>query len=110
MPRGDKDETAGIRPGLELLPLLASPGDLRSQLLGGQNAFFEAQTFGMSKAPDLHVIDLHAALGQLGNQSAQGEIGLRPIQQPVTQIANQQPRLVTPDLARSRAAQPAKAL
>ena len=36
----DKDEAAGIRPGLELHPLLAPTGDLRSQLLGGQNAFF----------------------------------------------------------------------
>ena len=35
-----KDEAAEIRPGLELLPLLAPPGDLGPQLLGGQNAFF----------------------------------------------------------------------
>ena len=36
----DEDEASGIRPGLELLPLLAPPGDLRPQLLGGKNAFF----------------------------------------------------------------------
>ena len=36
----DEDEAPGIRQGLELLPLLAPPGDLRPQLLGGKNAFF----------------------------------------------------------------------
>lgn len=36
----DEDEASGIKPVLELLPLLAPPGDLRAQLLGGQNAFF----------------------------------------------------------------------
>lgn len=36
----DEDQAAGIRSSLELLPLLATPGDLRPQLLGGKNAFF----------------------------------------------------------------------
>ena len=36
----DKDEAAGIRSALELLPLFASPGDLGAQLFGGQHAFF----------------------------------------------------------------------
>lgn len=36
----DEDQAAGIRPTLELLPLLAPPGDLRPQLFGGKHAFF----------------------------------------------------------------------
>jgi len=36
----DEHEAGGIRPPLILLPLLAPPGDLRPQLLGGKNAFF----------------------------------------------------------------------
>ena len=36
----DEDQAAGIRSSLELLPLLAAPGDLWPQLLGGKNAFF----------------------------------------------------------------------
>ena len=52
----------------------------------------------MSKAPDLHVIDFHAAHRQLGHQPAQGEVGLGPIQQPVTQIPGQQPGLMTANL------------
>ena len=36
----DKDEAPRVRPGLELLPLLAPPGDLRAQLFGRQHAFF----------------------------------------------------------------------
>lgn len=36
----DEHEAAGIRPVLELLPLLASPRHLGAQLLGGQHAFF----------------------------------------------------------------------
>ena len=55
----------------------------------------------MSEAPDLHIVYLHAALGQFGHQPAQGEVGLCPIQQPIAQLANQKPWLVTTDLARS---------
>lgn len=36
----DEDEAGRVRPSLILLPLRASPGNLRPQLLGGQNAFF----------------------------------------------------------------------
>lgn len=36
----DEDEPPGIKPPLELLPLPTPPGDLRPQLLGGQDAFF----------------------------------------------------------------------
>ena len=36
----------------------------------------------MSKAPDLHIVHLHAPFGQFGHQPAQGEVGLCPIQQP----------------------------
>ena len=36
----DENQAARIRSSLELLPLLATPGDLRAQLLGGKNAFF----------------------------------------------------------------------
>jgi hypothetical protein len=36
----DENQAAGIRSSLELFPLLATPGDLRAQLLGGKNAFF----------------------------------------------------------------------
>lgn len=42
--------------------------------------FFEAQPLGMGEAPDLHVINLHASCRQLGDQSAQGEVGPGPIQ------------------------------
>lgn len=35
-----EDETSGIRPVLELLPLLAPPGHLGPQLFGGKHAFF----------------------------------------------------------------------
>lgn len=36
----DEDEAAGIRPPLELLPLLAPSGDLGPQLFGGKHGFF----------------------------------------------------------------------
>jgi hypothetical protein len=36
----DKDETSGVRPVLELLPLFAPPGHLGPQLFGRENAFF----------------------------------------------------------------------
>lgn len=36
----DEDEPGRIKPALVLLPLLAPPGDLRPELLGGQHAFF----------------------------------------------------------------------
>ena len=36
----DEDEASGIKPVLELLPLRATPGDLRPQLFSGQYAFF----------------------------------------------------------------------
>lgn len=35
-----KDETPGVRPVLELLPLLSPPGHLGPQLFGWENAFF----------------------------------------------------------------------
>lgn len=36
----DENEPLGINPALILPPLLASPGDLGSQLFGGKHAFF----------------------------------------------------------------------
>lgn len=36
----DEDEARRIKPALIFLPLLAPPCDLRSELLGGQYAFF----------------------------------------------------------------------
>jgi hypothetical protein len=36
----DKDQAPGIKPALILLPLLAPPGDLRPQLLDGEQRFF----------------------------------------------------------------------
>ena len=49
----DEDEPGSVRPPLILLPLLVPPCHLGPQLFGGKNAFFEAQTFSMNKAPDL---------------------------------------------------------
>jgi hypothetical protein len=70
----------------------------------GRTLFFEAQTFGVSEAPDLNIVHLYATLGQLGHQPPQGEVSLGAIQQPVTQFTRQQPGLVATNLARSQTA------
>jgi hypothetical protein len=36
--------------------------------------FFEAQLFGMDEVPDRPIIDLQAALGEFGDEPAQGEV------------------------------------
>jgi hypothetical protein len=64
-------------------------------LLGGQNAFFfKAQPFGVSKAPDLHIIDLNAAPGQLSFKTAKGEVTSHAILAPVTVSASKNRNLV----------------
>lgn len=90
----DKNEASRIRPVLELFPLLPPPCHLGPQLFGGKNAFFEAQTLGMGKTPDLHIIDLHAPLCQFGDKTPQGEVALGPIQKSGPQNTAQTTRLV----------------
>ena len=100
----DEDEPPWIKPALILLPLRASPGDLWPELFGRKHAFFEAQTPGMRKAPDLHIVQLQPTLRYLGNKTAQGEVGLHAFDQPVAMRARKDVRLVAADLARRDAA------
>ncbi len=79
----DEDEALGIKTILILLPLCPAPPDPRAKLFGGQYAFFEAQTLSVNKPPDLHIINLHPALGQLGDKPTQGEVAIGTLDQPV---------------------------
>jgi hypothetical protein len=67
--------------------------------------FFEAEALGVDERPDRPVVDVQTALGQLGDQSTQGE-GTRatPDKQPVPMLARNFPRLVATHLPRCGAA------
>ena len=47
----EKDETPGCKPCLKTLPYGPPAGDIRTLLLAGRDAFFEAKTFPPQKAP-----------------------------------------------------------
>ena len=66
----------------------------------GSTLFFEAQPFVMSKGPDRPVINSDPAFGQFSYKTAQSEIRLHPLQQPVPMRANQLAWLVTAHLPR----------
>jgi len=106
----DEDEPPGVKSCLVLAPLRASPGDLGPELFGGQHAFFEAQPLGVDEAPDLHIVDFDPALGEFGDQAAQGEVAPRSLEQPVAVRAGQNRRPVPADLARRGADRPAMPL
>src|SRR5215831_7866633 len=73
--------------------------------------FFEAQLLGMDELPDRAIIDLEAALGELGHQPAQSEVALLdPLQKPTSVLARNLLRLVPAHLARRYAAGLAHAL
>lgn len=68
----------------------------------GRTLFFEAETFFVNEAPDLHVIDLYIELGcQLGRKSSKGEVALCSLKKPLTQLTREQSRLVPANLVRS---------
>ena len=100
----DEDEARRIKPSLIFTPLLAPSGDRRPELLGGQHAFFEAQTLGVDKAPDLNIIDPDPSLSQLGHKTAQCEVGRGSLQQPVAMRTRQDPRPASAHPARCSAA------
>lgn len=52
----------------------------------------------MDEPPDLHIVDLDPALAQFGDEAAQREVALRTLDQPVAQLACQQPGLYPPIL------------
>src|SRR5216684_8212190 len=63
--------------------------------------FFEAQLLGLNEIPHRPIIDLEAALGELGHQPAQGEILLsHPFHQPDLMLAPDRLRLVPAHLPR----------
>src|SRR6202521_1127605 len=71
--------------------------------------FFEAQLLRMDEVPDRAVIDLKSALGEFGDEPAQGEVSLPgPLQQPDAVLARNRLRLVPAHLARPTAARPAQ--
>src|SRR5258706_12196634 len=67
--------------------------------------FFEAQLLGMDEVPDRPIIDLEAALGEFGDQPAQGEVPcLCALQQPGTLLTRNGLRLVPAHLPPRNAA------
>jgi hypothetical protein len=79
----DEDEAAWVNTGLTRLPTGLFARDVGAILLTGQHGFFEAETVRVDELPHRPVIDLQAALGQLGHQPAQGERCRCPLDQPV---------------------------
>src|ERR1700747_2741709 len=63
---------------------LATSGRSRSP---ATTLFFEAELLGMDELPHRAVVDLQPALGELGDQAAQGEVSLGPFQHPDTVFA-----------------------
>src|SRR5215831_9922954 len=67
--------------------------------------FFEAQLLGMHEVPHRVVVDLQAATGKFGNQTAYGEIAVPdPLRQPDCVVSRNRLWLVTAHLARLNAA------
>jgi hypothetical protein len=65
--------------------------------------FFEAEVLGVDELPYRPVINLQSALGELGDQAAQGEISLGPFQHKDTMIARNRLLPVAAHLARRHA-------
>jgi hypothetical protein len=62
--------------------------------------FFEAELLGVNEVPHRVVVDLQAAIGKLGNETAYGEIaGLEPLRQPKRVLARNRLGLVATYLA-----------
>ncbi len=57
----DKNQAAWINPTLIFVPEPPPAGDVRPILLGGQNAFFEAEALSVDKIPDRSVKLNHRA-------------------------------------------------
>jgi hypothetical protein len=86
-------------------PLRAPSCHVGTVAFAGHQAFFEAEFLGVDELPDRAIIDLEAALGQLGHQPAQGEVPfLDPPQQPQPVLTPDFLRLVAAHLARRYAA------
>jgi hypothetical protein len=66
------------------LPPFPMRRDLWPQLLGGQNAFFEAEPLIMNQAPHLHIVDLYTVFGrETRGKPAKGEVAGAPCDQPI---------------------------
>src|SRR5712692_6883738 len=67
--------------------------------------FFEAQLLGVDEVPDRAIIDLQSALGEFGDEPAQGEVPiLGPQYEPSAVLTRNPLRLVPAHLARRNAA------
>jgi hypothetical protein len=72
----DEHKPPRIDRRLTRLPPLTPPGDVQTVLFGGAKAFFECYALMLEKMPKRIIAHQKAALGQLLEQSAQGEIRL----------------------------------
>src|SRR3954471_21233532 len=70
----DKHQAPRFDLALILRPLRAPAGDVRTVAFAGDDAFFLAEVLGVDELPHRPVIDLQPALGEFGDQPAQGEV------------------------------------
>ena len=82
----DEDQAGRIKPPLILSPLRPPPGDVRTILFAGLQAFFEADALVLEEVPHREVAHLDPARGELRSKRPQCDVGLlrQPSQKPIT--------------------------
>ena len=82
----DEVQAGRIKPPLILSPLRPPPGDVRTILFAGLQAFFEADALVLEEVPHREVAHLDPARGELRSKRPQCDVGLlrQPSQKPIT--------------------------